>query len=90
LHACKSREREREGTELRDTGRLAEEGTKYRDISHGWLRVRVREIVYWEREIVRGGFLERYFERVGTTRWCGSSKGMPDSGAVRQSQRERE
>jgi hypothetical protein len=42
--------REREGIELRDTGRLAKAGTELRDISHGWLRVRVRETVYWERE----------------------------------------
>ncbi len=68
---------------------MAEEGTKYRDISHGWLRVRVREIVYWEREIVRGGFLERDFERVGMARWCSSTEGMLDGGAVKRSVRER-
>jgi hypothetical protein len=58
------------------------------------VRVRVGEMVYWEREtereISRGGFSERDFERVGTARWCGSPEGMPDGGAVRWSERERD
>jgi hypothetical protein len=43
-----------------------------------------------EREISRGGFLERDFERVGMARWCSSTEGMLDGGAVKRSVRERE